>query len=89
MKTLIIAQCYLNANEFFFFCVLFLRGTHDSNSIVMLEKQHEINQKAFDKIQKSSDDLLRERDTIHKELKRMESMCVILDNNLHEFRLEN
>lgn len=41
----------------------------------MLEKQHEINQKAFDKIQKLSDELLRERDAIHKELKRTESMC--------------
>lgn len=40
----------------------------------MLEKQHEINQKAFDKIQKSSDELVRERDAIHKELKKTESM---------------
>lgn len=39
----------------------------------MLEKQHEINQKAFDKIQKLSDELLRERDAIHKELKKTES----------------
>lgn len=44
-----------------------------SNSIVMLEKQHEVNQKAFDKVQKTCDELLRERDAIHKELKKTES----------------
>lgn len=49
----------------------------NSNAIVMLEKQHEINQKAFDKIQKASDELLRERDAIHKELKKTESMCLV------------
>lgn len=47
---------------------------HNRNSIVMLEKQHEINQKAFDKIKKTADELLRERDAIHKELKKTESM---------------
>lgn len=40
----------------------------------MLEKQHEVNQKAFDKVQKTCDELLRERDAIHKELKKTESM---------------
>lgn len=45
----------------------------NSNSIVMLEKQHENNQKALEKIQKSCDELLRERDAIHKELKKTES----------------
>lgn len=39
----------------------------------MLEKQHENNQKAFEKIQKSGDELLRERDAIYKELKKTES----------------
>lgn len=47
----------------------------------MLEKQHEVSQKAFDKIQKSSDELLRERDAIHKELKKTESMCSHGDND--------
>lgn len=51
----------------------------NSNAIVILEKQHEINQKAFDKIQKSCDELLRERDAIHKELKKAESMCFIVE----------
>lgn len=41
----------------------------------MLEKQYEVNQKAFDKLQKSSDKLLRERDAIQQELKQTESMC--------------
>lgn len=55
----------------------------------MLEKHNEINQKAFDKIQKTADELLRERDAIHKELKKTESMyfskfdCVDVMNESH------
>lgn len=60
----------LNMSPFIFVVI-------NSNAIVMLEKQHEINQKAFDKIQKASDELLRERDAIHKELKKTESMCLV------------
>lgn len=40
----------------------------------MLEKQREVGQKAFDKIQKTCDELLRDRDANHKELKKTESM---------------
>lgn len=40
----------------------------------MLEKQREVGQKAIDKIQKTCDELLRERDAIHKELKKTESI---------------
>lgn len=39
----------------------------------MLDKQREVGQKAYDKIQKTCDELLRDRDVIHKELKKTES----------------
>lgn len=69
----------------------FLYCWNNSNAIVILEKQHEINQKAFDKIQKTCDELLRERDAIQKELKKAESMCFMCRKrcNVPEFRLEN
>lgn len=53
---------------------------------MMLEKQHDVSQKAFDKIQKTCDELLRERDAVHKELKKAESM---FHREMLEFCLEN
>lgn len=49
----------------------------------MLEKQREVGQKATDKVQKACDELLRERDAIHKELKKTESMLLFFV--LHKF----
>lgn len=46
----------------------------------MLEKQREVGQKAIDKVQKTCDELLRERDAIHKELKKTESMLFLFVN---------
>lgn len=43
----------------------------------MLEKQREVGQKTADKVQKTCDELLRERDAIHKELKKTESMFLL------------
>lgn len=48
----------------------------------MLEKQREVGQKSIDKAQKSCDELLRERDAIHKELKKTESMGYFLFINM-------
>lgn len=51
-------------------------GAEHSNSIVTLEKELAITQKALEKAEKSASELLRERDTLHKELKRTESTSI-------------
>lgn len=43
----------------------------------MLEKEHGLSVKALEKMEKTSNELLRERDTIHKELKKTESMAFV------------
>lgn len=40
----------------------------------MLEKKHATSQKVLEKVEKSSNELLRERDAIQMELKKTESM---------------
>lgn len=55
----------------------------------MLEKQREVGQKAIDKVQKACDELLRERDAIHKELKKTESMLFLLNARILIRKLVN
>lgn len=55
----------------------------------MLEKQREVGQKAIDKVQKACDELLRERDAIHKELKKTESMLFLFVNLMAECECTN
>lgn len=51
-------------------------GAERSHSIVTLEKELGITRKALEKAEKSTSEILRERDTIHKELKRTESTFI-------------
>lgn len=55
----------------------------------MLEKQREVGQKAIDKVQKTCDELWRERDAIHKELKKTESMLFLFVNLMAECECTN
>lgn len=45
----------------------------NSNAIVTFEKELDIRKKAVEKAEKSSNELLHERDAIHKDLKKVES----------------
>lgn len=44
------------------------------NVVVTLRKEYEASQKSMEKTRKALDEVIRERDTIHKEFKKIESM---------------
>lgn len=50
---------------------------HFSNAITMLEKEVEISKKSLDKYKKLSEEVLRERDAVRKDLKRAECKCLL------------